>query len=235
MAYQNNNTALLLFSRTSGEECRAKNFLPFQNHSQNKKIAQKIIEHSISLANRSGLPYFVWDESLQQGNNFGERISHAVEDVFKKGFEKIIIIGNDCITLNTDQIKSAVTALQTYESVIAPTNKGGAYLIGISKNIFDKKSFTDVRWQTALVTIDLQKLYASLSVFEMPVMDDINDFNDLKKQAFQLSPIHSIRIFLQSIIASISKYIFLSEYFISKLSIRYLFRIKAPPAFYFSL
>ena len=235
MAYQNNNTALLLFSRSSGEESHAKNFLPYQNHSQNKKIAQKIIAHSITLANRSGLPYFVWDESLQQGNNFGERISQAVEDVFKKGFEKIIIIGNDCITLNTNQINDAVTALQIHESVIAPTNKGGVYLIGISKNIFDKKSFIAVHWQTSSVTKDLQQLYASLSVFQMPVMDDINDFNDLKKQIFQLSPIHSIGIFLQSIIASIRKYIFLSEYFTSVLDIRYLFRIKAPPAFYFSL
>jgi len=235
LTYQNNNTALLLFSSSSDEESRAKNFLPYKNYSQNKKITQKIIDHSITLANLSGLPYFVWDESLQQGNNFGERISNAAEDVFKKGFEKIIVIGNDCITLNTDQINKAVTALQTYESIIAPTNKGGAYLIGISKKTFDKKNFTAIRWQTSSVTKDLQKLSASLSVFQMPVMDDINDFNDLKKQAIQLSLIHPLRLFLQSIIASIRKNIFLSEYFTSVLDIQYLFRIKAPPVFSFSL
>ena len=228
MAYQNNNTALLLFSRSSGEESRAKNFLPFDNAPKNKAITQKIIDRSILSAKNTGLPFFVWDEKLQRGNYFGERLANAIVAVFEKGFEKIIVIGNDCPQLTSSHIQQAALKLEKYDEVLAPTKKGGAYLIGLTQKTFNKEIFSTVRWQSSYAYNDLEKLFY-FSVFHLPMLDDVNDFDDLRKQIFYLSKIDALSIYLISIIASIPKYFTSIAYLNSPFSVRFLFRLKAPP------
>ncbi len=202
MTIQQNDTALLLFSRRSEEESLAKNFLPFGSAAKNKALTKKIINRSIVLAKNSGLPFFVWDEKLQHGDCFGERISNAVDSVFKKGFNKIVVIGNDCLTLTKVHIIKAVDALQSHESVIAPTKKSGAYLIGLTQKSFNKNSFTTIRWQSSFTYNDLQELFG-VDVFQMPVLDDVNNFNDLQKEILHLLKFDLLRIYTTSIIASL--------------------------------
>ncbi len=228
LAIQQNNTALLLFSRRSEQESLARNFLPFGSAAKNKALTQKIIDRSIVLAKNSGLPFFVWDEKLQHGDCFGERLANAIAAVFEKGFEKIIVIGNDCLTLNSVHIHEAVVALQSHEYALAPTKKGGAYLLGLTQKSFNKEAFTTVRWQSSFAFNDLEKLF-SFSVFHLPVLDDVNDFGDLQKHVFYLSKIDSLSIYLISIFASITKYFTRIAYFNSPFSVRFLFRLKAPP------
>ncbi|MEO5783638.1 MAG: DUF2064 domain-containing protein [Ginsengibacter sp.] len=228
MAIQQYNTALLLFSRRSEEESIAKNFLPFGSTAKNKVLTQKIIDRSIVLAKNSGLPFFIWDDKLQHGDCFGERLAHAVAAVFEKGFEKLIVIGNDCLQLTALHIQHAESQLEIYDHVLAPTKKGGAYLIGLTQKSFNKETFTTIRWQSSFAYNDLEKLF-SFSVFHLPVLDDVNDFDDLRKQIFYLSKIDSLSIYLISIIASITKYFTRIAYLNSPFSLRFLFRLKAPP------
>ncbi len=202
MAIQQNDTALLLFSRGSEEESLAKNFLPFGSAAKNKAITKKIIDRSIALAKNSGLPYFVWDEKLQHGFDFGERLANAIATVFGKGFEKIIVIGNDCLTLNSAHIHQAAVALQSHEYVLAPTKKGGTYLIGLTRNNFNYQAFTSIRWQSPFVYNDLQKLFLS-PIFHLPLQDDVNNFNDLCKQVSLLIKADILKMYVVSIIASL--------------------------------
>ncbi len=228
MAIQQNDTALLLFSRRSEEESLAKNFLPFGSAAKNKALTQKIIDRSIALAKNSGLPFFVWDEKLQHGNSFGERLAHAISGVFEKGFEKIIVIGNDCLTLNTNHIHQAVVALQTHEFVLAPTKKGGTYLIGLTQNNFNYKAFTSLRWQSSFVYKDLQGLFLS-PVFELPMQDDVNNFNDLRQQVSLLIKADALRMYVVSIVESIKPYLPAFKNRILTFIFRFLFGLKAPP------
>ncbi len=228
MAIQQYNTALLLFTRRSEKESLAKNFLPFGNAAKNQAITQKIIDRSIELAKNSGLPFFVWDEKLQHGDCFGERLANAITAVFDKGFHKLIVIGNDCPQLTSLHIQQAALQLEKYNQVLAPTKKGGAYLIGLTQKTFNKETFTTVRWQSSFAYNDLEKLF-SFSVFHLPLLDDVNNFNDLRKHIFYLSKIDSFRIYLVSIIASIIKYAARIAYLNSPFSLRFLFRLKAPP------
>ncbi|HEV8079155.1 MAG TPA: DUF2064 domain-containing protein [Chitinophagaceae bacterium] len=234
MAIQQYNTALLLFSRRSEEESLAKNFLPYGSAGKNKALTQKIIERSILLAKNSGLPFFVWDEKLQHGDCFGERLANAIAAVFEKGFEKIVVIGNDCLTLNSVHIHQAVVALQSHEYVLAPTKKGGTYLIGLTQNNFNYKAFTSIRWQSSFVYNDLQELFL-FSVFQLPLQDDVNNFEDLRKQVSLLIKADALRMYVVSIVASIKKYFPVFTNRIATFIFRFLFGLKAPPVFSFPL
>jgi len=234
LAIQQQNTALLLFTRGSEEESLAKNFLPFGSSAKNKAITQKIIDRSIALAKNSHLPFFVWDETLQHGDCFGERLANAIAAVFVKGFEKIIVIGNDCLTLNSIHIQEAAAALQSHECVLAPTKKGGTYLIGLTQKSFNYKAFTSIRWQSSFAFKDLQELIL-VPVFQLPMKDDVNSFNDLGKQLSLLIKADALRMYVVSIIASIKKYFPAFTKRVSTFIFRFLFGLKAPPVFSFSL
>ncbi|MEO7394526.1 MAG: DUF2064 domain-containing protein, partial [Chitinophagaceae bacterium] len=222
-------TALLLFSRSSEEESLSKNFLSNGSAAKNKALTKKIIERSILLAKNSGLPFFVWDEKLQRGDSFGERLANGISSVFQKGFEKIIVIGNDCLTLHSVHIHQAAGALQSNEYVLAPTKKGGTYLIGLTQKSFNKESFTTIRWQSSFANNDLEKLFSN-SVFHLPVKDDVNNFNDLREQVSHLLKADALRMYVESIIASLKKYfpVFANRNFC--VILRFLFGLKAPPA-----
>lgn len=225
-----NQTALLLFSRSGGAEALVKNLLPSHHALQNKKLVQKIVDRSVALAQSSALPFFVWDEQRQQGAHFGEKLVHAVDQVFQQGYQNIIIIGNDCLSLKKDHINQAVSGLQNHASVIAPTKKGGAYLIGINKTSFNKKTFAAIRWQTAFVYEDLQNLFLNDSCIQLPLLDDVNHFNDLKKQVRKIACHDSFRMYALSVIAFLATYFSSFAFFAPSLIVRFVFGLKAPPS-----
>jgi glycosyltransferase A (GT-A) superfamily protein (DUF2064 family) len=222
-----NHTALIFFSRTAAAEASCKQLLN-GGTKQNYKAVDVLIQSSRKVAEKSGVPLFIFTENQQKGNSFGEKLSTSVQSVFDKGFDKLIIIGNDCPQLTAQNIQQAAFQLETFDQVLAPTRKGGAYLIGLTQKTFNKETFTTVRWQSSFAYNDLEKLF-SFSVFHLPVLDDVNDFADLRKQIFYLSKIDSLSIYLISIIASILKYSARIVYLNSPFSVRFLFRLKAPP------
>ncbi|MBA3674330.1 MAG: DUF2064 domain-containing protein [Chitinophagaceae bacterium] len=207
MAIQQNNTALLLFSRRSEEESLAKNFLPFGSAAKNKALTQKIIDRSVVLAKNSGLPFFVWDEKLQLGDCFGERLANAIASVFEKGFEKLIVIGNDCLQLTALNIQQAATQLENFDQVIAPTKKGGVSLMGFRRSNFNQKDFENIRWQTTQVYNDMLSLAnaTNTSIFHFPFLNDVNNNEELQHELRKLSVLDSCKIFIQSILASFYK------------------------------
>jgi len=221
------HTALVFFSRTAAAEASCKHFLS-GSKKQNYKVVDALIQRSHKVAEQSGLPLFVFTEDEQRGDSFGEKLSTSAQAVFNKGFDKLIIIGNDCPHLTSKNIQEAAFQLETFDQVLAPTKKGGAYLIGLTKKSFDKEAFATIRWQSTLVYNDLKKLF-SFSVFLLPFQDDVNNFYDLRKQAFYLSKTDALRIYLISIIASFTKYVARIACFNSSFSKRFSFGLKAPP------
>ena len=86
-------------------------------------------------------------------------MKEAFVTLFEMGFEKVLIIGSDCLELSTPIIEQAFELLNEKEVVIGPASDGGYYLLGMKKlfpNLFENK-----QWSTEHVfqqTIDdLQK------------------------------------------------------------------------------
>ena len=164
------STAILIFARSAGLEGISKHIGGDVNDTitlfdiLNKKV--------VRLAKNSGSPYFVYNETCQMGDTFGEKLANAVSDIFKKGFEKVIILGNDCLQLRKDTLRNAARQLDKVNMVIGPDHHGGAYLIGINVSVFDKQSFASLKWQTKLLYRNLQQYSTTSS--SLPFLFDLN-------------------------------------------------------------
>ncbi len=91
----------------------------------------------------------------QHGSNLGERMQNAFTFLFDKGYQKVIIIGSDCLSLTSAIIGEAFTALDENDMVIGPATDGGYYLLGIKKMY--SPFFLNKKWSTTSVLPDTLK------------------------------------------------------------------------------
>jgi rSAM/selenodomain-associated transferase 1 len=124
----------------------------------------------------------IWDSEVfskhqQFGDDLGARMQNAFDNGFKKGYEKIIIVGSDLYDLNTEIINQAFKKLDTNDNVIGPAEDGGYYLLGmktLNTSVFDIEN-----WGTETVYKQtVSKLTSSLYVLE--TLNDIDYVEDLK-------------------------------------------------------
>lgn len=87
----------------------------------------------------------------QRGDEFGERLYFAVEDLFKCGFDSVCLIDSDSPTVPAENFEQAVELLSTSEDrvVIGPSDDGGYYLIGMKKP--HRHLFEQIDWSTERV------------------------------------------------------------------------------------
>jgi glycosyltransferase A (GT-A) superfamily protein (DUF2064 family) len=140
-------TAILLFIRTEEEEVRYKQLVRGGSRAKNLKVIRALNAHASLLAEWSDLPVEVVTSEAQRGNSFGERFVHAIEDVLAKGYESVIAIGNDCLGLQVEDLKSARRALQQQQLILGPALDGGAYLIGVHRDGFHPEDWKRLPWQ----------------------------------------------------------------------------------------
>lgn len=225
------HTAILLFSRTAPAEANAKNFFAIHSKKQNLQVAKWLYKHSLRIAQRSSLPWFLYTEMEQQGHSFGERIANAIEQVFAKGFQNVIVIGNDAPSLQAEDLKTAAALLHTTSMVLAPTAKGGVSLIGLSRASFRKEAFCAVSWQTENVFNELHLLTqsANLSFCTLPEKNDINDCTEAKKQLSALPKLHSFFFLYISLQASLAAFFQQQYYFLFSHGVHRFYGLRAPP------
>ena len=84
----------------------------------------------------------------QRGDEFGERLYFAVEDLFKCGFESACLIDSDSPTVPAENFAAAVELLSTSDDrvVLGPSDDGGYYLIGVKKP--HRQLFEQIDWST---------------------------------------------------------------------------------------
>lgn len=173
------HTALLLFTRSASEEVKYKNFSPSAGHRGNVLIARKLVAHATSLAKKAGVDFFIFTEKEQSRGSFGQRLAHAYEEIFAKGYRHVITIGNDSPDLNSKTLKKAIDKLDNDQAVIGPSADGGVYLLGLSRAQFNKETFITLRWQTSALTDDIiQELLPSSKISWLAVLQDIDHADD---------------------------------------------------------
>ena len=140
-----------------------------------------MIDNAIHIANQSGFTWYRSDEVSQTGHSFGEKFTNAIADVFAKGHQKIIVLGNDCPALTTALLQKAEIELQQNDWVIGPTSNGGVYLIGIKEHSFNAHSFEKISWQTNIVFQQLTKniINSGDSYTCFTILDDLNSAADI--------------------------------------------------------
>ncbi len=124
----------------------------------------------------------------QKGNDLGERMNSAFQNIFSEFHAaKAILIGADIPDLHRDIIENAFRKLMTNDVVIGPTDDGGYYLIGMRQT--ESTLFENIPWGTSHVleqTFEVcQKNILSVGILEL--LSDLDTEEDLKKYPIILS------------------------------------------------
>lgn len=142
--------------------------------------ADKVVYYSHTVETNDVWPTTVFKKEVQQGELLGERMEDAFRTAFKRDYEKVCIIGTDCLELTTEIIERAFNALTKTDVVLGPAKDGGYYLLGMKKILVDV--FVNKHWSTHTVThdtlLDLEQL--TLSYTLLPLLSDVDVEEDLK-------------------------------------------------------
>ena len=169
-----NNTAILLFSRTASAEAAAKP-LAFGKRSA-ESVAAFLVNHAKKLADKTQLPVFFISEKQQRGITFGEKLTNAFGDIFEKGYDNVISIGNDCLDISTANLLNTAEILNEKSVVLGEATDGGVYLIGLNRTAFNALDFSTIAWQTSNVFAELT-FFSENQGFSSVLLDKKADFD----------------------------------------------------------
>ncbi len=210
-------TAILFFHRAESEEKKHKSF--------RASVVTFLNSRTRKLISRSGLPVFDHIDFTIENISLQERFYLAVNSTFEKGFEHVIVVGNDCPQLQLGDIQKASAQLEVNDLVIGPDWRGGTYLLGISRNIFTKEWALSLPWHTNRFAE-----VASAGIENVCYMDKLIDFNystelpSIKKIKFRRS---LLQAFIQLFICFENSVFKIID---SSISVIELKQLRAPPA-----
>lgn len=127
----------------------------------------------------------IYHKSVQSGENLGEKMQNAFQNLFKSGYQKCIIIGSDLFDLKEQNILQALKLLEKNEVVIGPAEDGGYYLLGLKKII--PAIFQNKKWGTPSVFADTMKDLENIKVNFTEELNDIDTFEDLQNSRYYKS------------------------------------------------
>lgn len=180
------DTAILVFAQTAATASQHKAI-----HGGNK-LFSTLNKQTLDTVQKTKIPYFLFDEHVQEGDSFGKRFVHAIEQVFNAGYERVIAIGNDTPHLKAAHIIKAAQRLQEQSLVLGPSLDGGFYLMGLDRSVFNKEALLNLPWQSSGLRQALLQQYTPTgkNVIVLPALADIDNWDDLyaiKKRLFTLS------------------------------------------------
>lgn len=227
-----NNTAILIFANTPEQEILEKTFGNGLTKAQQLHLAGALLNYTRKAALESGLPIVEILSSHQQGNTFAERYTQAINQVFDKGYDKVISIGTDCPGLQTANILDAHTQLQHAQAVLGLAHDGGNYLIALDKQSFDATRFQALPWQTSLVAQALVQYFEAQEAQVALLATKKTDIDNVSQlyQAFQeLSTHHSLFSLFQQLLVQCLSFITYPFTAHKVAQFKYLFGLRAPP------
>ena len=124
----------------------------------------------------------------QQGNDLGQRLSHALNQKWSEGFRKLVFIGTDSPLLEIGDLQAAFQALNEAEVVLGPATDGGYYLIGFSSLL--PALFSGISWGTSEVFRETVHRLEAASIrwqclrenFDLDTYEDLVNFRRVLKE-----------------------------------------------------
>jgi uncharacterized protein len=119
----------------------------------------------------------------QRGENFGERLAFAADDILRCGFGCVCLIDSDSPTVSIEIYAQAIALLARSGDrvVLGPADDGGYYLIGLKQN--HRELFDGIDWSTERVlnqTIERAK-QVNIDVELLPSGYDVDDRASLNR------------------------------------------------------
>ena len=120
------------------------------------------------------IPYF-----LQQGDDIGVKMYHAISCVFRMGYEACILIGADIPEVKAEDLQAAFAVLEDKDVVLGPTADQGYYLVGMKKphrEVFENQTYG---YGSVLKNTIEAIRAAGLTYGLIPVHEDIDEPEDI--------------------------------------------------------
>jgi len=111
---------------------------------------------------------------VQEGHDLGERMANAFARSFESGMEKVVLIGTDCPTLQSQHLNQAFEALTHSDLVLGPATDGGYYLIGMKRKA--DYLFEGIAWSTAEV-LSQTLAVATAHGLHFTLLDELSDID----------------------------------------------------------
>ena len=140
----------------------------------------KVVYFSEKIDNNDFWENSLFEKKLQKGVDLGERMHHAFDTAFNKGYKKVLIIGSDLFDLTSSLITSAFEALETYDISIGPSLDGGYYLLGMKK--LQPEVFKNKKWGTDSVLENTLQDLKKQKIKLLKALNDIDTLEDLQQQ-----------------------------------------------------
>ena len=140
----------------------------------------KVVYFSEKIDNNDLWENSLFEKKLQKGADLGERMHHAFDNAFNKGYKKVLIIGSDLFDLTSSIITSAFEALETYDISIGPSLDGGYYLLGMKK--LQPEVFKNKKWGTDSVLEHTLQDLKKQKIKLLNALNDIDTLEDLQQQ-----------------------------------------------------
>ena len=123
-----------------------------------------------------------FQKDLQEGDDLGKKMYHAIARASEAGYDKICLIGSDNMEITPEIIMEAYKRLDVADIVLGPSRDGGYYLVGMKKPY--KEIFNISRWSTSLVldeTISKAK-ELNLKYELLTELNDVDELEDIRDQ-----------------------------------------------------
>lgn len=124
----------------------------------------------------------------QRGENFGERLFNAADDLLRVGFASVCLIDSDSPTLPTRALVAAVEELSKPgdRCVLGPADDGGYYLIGLKRA--HRSLFERIAWSTDRVLAQSVERAGEigLDALLLPAWYDVDDAATLARLCEEL-------------------------------------------------
>jgi rSAM/selenodomain-associated transferase 1 len=127
-----------------------------------------------------------WTLRLQASGDLGARMEVFFEDAFRRGAERVVLIGSDSPTLPGAFVEQAFDELERAPLALGPAADGGYYLIGLARPM--PKLFHDIAWSTAAVYEQTLARAAAMGVgcVALPWWYDFDTLEDLVRMRDEL-------------------------------------------------
>lgn len=178
-------------AKTIGDFAALETYKILMKHTANvveKSNAEKIVFYSEYIDHNDVWAKIKCKKVKQSEGDLGEKMQTAFEYAFELGHKKIVIIGSDVYSLKTEHIDSAFTQLETHDVVIGPAHDGGYYLLGL--NFIIPELFEQKKWGTSSVLENTLADLNELNVTLLEPLNDIDTYEDLKKEPQLLKKIN---------------------------------------------
>ncbi|MBC8212140.1 MAG: TIGR04282 family arsenosugar biosynthesis glycosyltransferase [Gammaproteobacteria bacterium] len=160
-------------------------------------IYRHCLQHNLQLVQQTDFDVQIWltdpssdtifnhqPISIQQGKHLGQRMYYALADALQNGYQKVILIGSDCLELSPAILQRVCAKLDQHDLVFIPALDGG-YVLVAARHSIDCRLFEGIDWGSAQVLIQTLEaaMRCGINTALLNPLRDIDTADDLQHYA----------------------------------------------------